>query len=136
MRKYFYIPLLLCFTFFFSSCESEDNYHSFITIVNKSDNDVYLCNRFTNVGKCNLSKGGTLKKKSNLEYNPYNGNIEMNLKNNGILEFYLVDPNHYNEPNVFYNCDSIALKNNILMHYKLTLEDLERMNWEIVYNGN
>lgn len=136
MKKFLYIPLLLCFTFFVSNCENENNSHSFITLKNNSNEDMYLCNLFTNSGKCNLSKGGILKKNSSLEYAPYNGKIESRLRDGGILEFYLVDPNNYNEHNIFYDCDSIAIKNNILMHYKLTLKDLERMNWQLVYDGN
>lgn len=136
MRKKLYIPLLLCFTFFVSNCENEDNNHLYITLKNNSDYDIYLCNLFTNSGKCNLSKGGIIKKNSSLEYSPYNGEIESRLRDGKALEFYLVDPTHYNEHNIFYDCDSITIKNNILMHYKLTLDDLKRLNWEVVYEGN
>lgn len=69
-------------------------------------------------------------------YRPFNGKIEKELGKSGVLEFYLVNPSHYNEANVFYDCDSISIKNDILMHYKLTLKDLESMNWEVVYDGN
>jgi hypothetical protein len=48
-------------------------------------------------------------------------------------EIYIIDPNHYNDPNVFYDCDSIEIKNTVLKHYVLTLDDLKKNNFTITY---
>ena len=53
---------------------------------------------------------------------------------NGVnFEFYVVDPVKYNTTNVFYNCDSIEVKNKILKRYSLTLDDLKKSNYTIHY---
>ena len=134
--KYLCIMLMLCFSLLSFSCENGENEHDYITIHNQSNSDVFLCLLFTDVhNKCNLSSGGTIEKNSILKWNVYKESIEQNLKGAKSLEFYLVDPNHYNDK-VFYDCDSIGIKNNILKYYKLTLSDLKKMNWEVIYNGN
>jgi len=119
----------------FSNCKNYYDSPSYITIHNQSDNDIYLCLLFTNwEGECTLDRGGsTLKKNSIFEWQPFGFSIERSLRGGGILEFYFVNPNHYNEHHVFYACNLITVKNEILMHYRLTLEDLQRMNWMIVY---
>ena len=133
MKKYIFIPLM-CLTLLSSTCQSDDNSHSYITLKNQSENDICLCLLFTNVeGKCTLSRGGILEKNSIFEWNPFNFSIERSLRGGGVLEFYLVNPNHYNEHNVFYDCDSIPIKNDILKHYRLTLEDLRQMNFTVVF---
>jgi hypothetical protein len=117
-----------------STCQREDDNHFVVTLKNQSDNDVYLCTRFTNhEGKCTLDRGGTLEKHSVIEFRPFNFSFERELGKNSILELYFVNPNQYNAHGIFYDCDSISIKNDVLKHYHLTLEDLQRMNWTIVY---
>ena len=133
MKKYIFIPLM-CLVLMSSTCQNDDKNHFYITLKNQSDNDIYLCLPFTNFeDKCTLSRGGILEKNSIFEWQPYNFSIERSLRGGGVLEFYFVNPNHYNEHNVFYDCDSIPIKNDILRHYRLTLEDLQRMNWTVIY---
>lgn len=138
MKKILYTLLLLCFTFFVFSCDNDDNYHTSITIKNHSETDIYLAVRgmYTYYGKCFMDSIKTLERDEIFKYTPYNGNIERQLRGGGFLEFYLVNPIRFNITNEYYDCDSLTIKNDILMHYKLTLKDLERMNWEIVYDGN
>lgn len=131
------MPLLLCFTFFFSNCVNEDNYHEYITVKNQSEKDVYLAFKgLYYPDKCFMHSTKTLTKGEVFEFFPYNGRIESRLKGGSTLEFYLIDPSRFNKNGEYYDCDSIAIKNDILMHYNLTLEDLERMNWQVVYDGN
>ncbi len=131
MKKYIFIPLMCLLM---SSTCKKDNNHFYITIQNQSDNDVYLCGLATNFeGKCTLHRFSIIEKNSTLEYCPFNNSIEKSLRGGGVLEFYLVNPNHYNAHNVFYDCDSIPIKNDILKHYQLTLEDLQQMNWTVEY---
>jgi hypothetical protein len=49
------------------------------------------------------------------------------------LDIYIIDSDEYNEPSVFYDCDSIAIKNRILKQYTLTLDDLKQSNFTITY---
>lgn len=135
MKNYMFI-LLLGLVLMTSACEDKDTSHFYITIKNQSENDVHICSLFTNTeGKCTLSKGGTLEKNSEYEFRPYNTSIERQLGggSKSVLELYLVNPDQYNEHGAFYDCDLVSMKNDILKHYKLTLEDLRQMNFTITY---
>jgi len=48
-------------------------------------------------------------------------------------DLYIVDPSNYNDPYIFYSCDSIEIKNTVLKHYILTLDDLKQSNFTISY---
>lgn len=89
--------------------------------------------KYAGEDKCALDRGIILKKNSVEEWNPFRHSIENSMNGGRILELYFVNSNHYNEQGVFYDCDSIFIKNDVLKHYKLTLEDLQRMEWKITY---
>jgi len=46
---------------------------------------------------------------------------------------YVVDPRKFISGTGFYDCDSIPIKNKVLKHYELTLDDLKKANFTIVY---
>jgi len=133
MKKYMFIPLLCLLMS--STCQNEDKNHFYITIKNRSNNDVYLARTGYYKGKCSLGIMEILEKNSVFEYRPYNWSIERVLGRGSetVLELYFVNPDKFNEPADLYDCDSIPIKNDILRHYQLTLEDLRRMNWTIVF---
>ena len=133
MKKKLYISLLLCFTLFVLNCENEDNSHYYIQVENRSEIDVYLTRRGLYNHYCMMDLLTTIKKDSVFQYQPYNTKIERQLGGNRTIELYIVNPDHFNNINEYYDCDSLAIKNDILKHYKLTLEDLQRMNWKVVY---
>jgi len=58
---------------------------------------------------------------------------ENELANGQPEEIYIVDPIHHNTPQIFYDCDSIEIKNKILKHYSVTLEDLKKSDFTITY---
>jgi hypothetical protein len=120
-----------------STCQNEDESHFYITVKNQSDSDVYLARKgiYPYYEKCFMDTITNLTKHSSFEFQPYNISIERVLGRGSktVLELYFVNPNHFNKPDEFYDCDSIPIKNDILRHYKLTLEDLQRMNWRITY---
>jgi hypothetical protein len=126
-----------------STCESKKNLHYSVTLINQSDYDVYLCMPSTSFYgeyiddvkylKCNLNRFYILEKNSTEEYQPFNYSIERELGSSQVLDWYFVSSKHYNAPLVFYDCDSISIKNDILAHYQLALEDLRQMNWTVVY---
>jgi hypothetical protein len=137
MKKYMFMPLI-CLALMSSTCQKDDDdSHFYITIKNQSDSDVYICLLFTNFeGGCSLDNGDSaLEKNSVLEFHPYNFSIERELGSGSksVLELYFVNPNQYNEQGIFYDCDSIPVKNDVLKHYRLTLEDLKQCNFTITY---
>ena len=125
---------ILCLMLMSSTCSKNDHYY--VTIKNQSEDDVMVARMGGTVdGRCGLDPingGGILKGNSAREYQPFNFSIERSL-GEGILELYIVDINHFNDDTLYYDCDSIPIKNNILRHYKLTLEDLKRSNFTITY---
>ncbi|MGG7665785.1 hypothetical protein [Dyadobacter sp. BHUBP1] len=60
---------------------------------------------------------------------------EQELGNGKTAEMYVIDPRKFNSGNGFYDCDSIVIKNEVLMHYPLTLDDLKRNNFTITYEN-
>lgn len=115
------------------SCENDEDYHSFITFENQSENLVIFGLQFTNNKTDCLLDGPEIKKNQTYKFRPYNSWIENNLSQGKPIEIYIIDIQEYNDPHVFYDCDSIAIKNKILKQYTLTLEDLKRNDFKIVY---
>jgi hypothetical protein len=60
---------------------------------------------------------------------------EQELAKGKTAELYVIDPAKFNEGFRFYDCDSIPIKNKVLKHYKLTLDDLKRNNFTITYDN-
>jgi hypothetical protein len=58
---------------------------------------------------------------------------EQELGKGKTAEMYVVDPRKFISGTGFYDCDSIPIKNKILKHYELTLDDLKKANFTIVY---
>ena len=118
-----------------STCkkESKDCHHDII-IINNSTDTVICAFRFTtgaNPTKC-LLEGDSLKP---TEYIPMKLKYcwEDELSNGRTQEIYIIDPSQFNDPNVFYSCDSIEIKNLVLKKYVLTLDDLKRSNFTVTY---
>lgn len=60
---------------------------------------------------------------------------EQELGNGKTAKMYIVDPGKFISGTGFYDCDSIAIKNEVLKHYKLALDDVKRNNFTITYNN-
>ena len=60
---------------------------------------------------------------------------EQELGNGKAAEMYIVNPRKFNSGTGFYDCDSIVIKNEVLKHYELTLDDLKRNNFSITYDN-
>lgn len=116
-----------------TTCERKDDCHAYINFTNRSEKDVIFGLRFTNTkGNCCLN-GPKVMKNETYDFRPYKSCIEINLNSNTPLVLYIIDSDNYNSHNVFYDCDSIAIKNRILKQYKLTLDDLKKLNFTITY---
>jgi len=133
MKKIMLIPLVLVSLVLLASACRDDG-HYFITFKNLSDNDVDLCNKATHFDgiytKCALIKFHTLEKNSIFEWQPFRFSIERELGGSRELELFFVNNR---QPQGFYDCDSIFIKNDVLKHLRLTLEDLQRMNFTITF---
>lgn len=114
------------------NCKKEGkDCHRSITIINKSI--IYSTKLIdgANTSTCLLTKNSTLQNNEIYEER-LNSCWESRLTNNNTFEFYIVDPIKFNMGG-FYTCDSLEIKNKILKHYNLTLDDLKNMNWTVTY---
>ncbi|TYK39909.1 hypothetical protein ACTMKN_04930 [Bacteroides pyogenes] len=131
-----FVLFFVAFTLLYA-CRREG--HSDITIVNKSNRDI-ACQgqpvRSVSLFVCNL---GTFRISSNSSFNlpaltgPHDlGVWEDYFKRNKYLQFLIMDFDIYWE---YHSkpCDIIRKCVPILHVYRLTLEDLERMDWKVVY---
>lgn len=114
------------------TCKKDGDCHAYVNIKNLSNQDVVAAIRVIGSEGCRLG-GVRLAHNESWDYRPYLACIERHMGSHEILEIYIVDINKYNEPEVFYDCDSISIKNNILKHYKLTKDTLIQSNFMITY---
>jgi hypothetical protein len=130
------IAILLVSLFFLAahcSKEGPDCHHSYNIKNNSSDTVIYAIKgqMGSDTSLCYL--GGKNLNPGDNEEIIENDCWEDYLANGRIEEFFIIDPNYYNEPNVFYDCDSIEIYNKILKHYVITLEDLQDNDFIITY---
>ncbi|MFA8300010.1 MAG: hypothetical protein ACEPOV_07605, partial [Hyphomicrobiales bacterium] len=116
-----------------ASCGNK-NYHIHIKIINKSDKDLLFCIKYPKDGKC-LLEGEIVEINKEIKYRPFNQYIERSLKGDSRINLYLVDPDKYNDPNTYYDCDSLFIKNKVLKHYSLTIRDLEEKDFTLIYRS-
>ncbi len=119
-----------------STCKKESQEcHYDISIKNNSNDTVIYALKYTlgnDPSKCSL---GGMELKPNETYLENSGQTcwEDRLTNGGTHDFYIVDPVNYNAPGVYYDCDSIGIKNKVLKHYVLTIDDLKNNNFTVTY---
>jgi hypothetical protein len=126
---------LVCSFLLFTSlqCRKENNCHSAVTIINHSNQGIIPAIRIMDVyHNCQLT-GSMIHPGESYEYDKREC-WESILKNGSNFEIYMVDTMKYNDPYVFYNCDSIEIKNKVLKHYVLSLSELQNMDFVVNYN--
>jgi len=124
---------IICLMLISSTCEKAEDCHAYINFINQYDKDVFFALRASDyIGNCRLD-GSKVMENETFDFRPYNSCIEDNLNNTTPLDIYIIDSDNYNEPGVFYDCDSIDIKNEILKHYSLTLDVLRQSNFTITY---
>jgi|SRR5690606_5864491 len=115
-----------------AQCKKEGNdCHYEITIRNNTGKNVIGAHKFFANNKCVLdgqviSSNGNYKESSRICW-------ERKISDITPYELFIIDISNYNNPNVFYSCDSIEYYNTILAHYILNLEDLKSTNFTITY---
>jgi len=122
-----------------SSCENKNDEHEFITFVNKSDREI-ACQQFWSghiteadtLYQCRIPVVGI---PADSQYNFPSGNRhnswEIDFKVIPYIQFLIMEE-IYREY-ITSPCDTIRKYVPILHCYQLTLEDLQRMNWTVVY---
>lgn len=125
---FFLLPLMS------GTCKKEGkDCHYNITIKNNSGNEIIAAIPLINAnGKCRLD-GKLINKGGSYEYRPFNFCIENSLSSGTTQDIYIIDPTLYNAIDTYYKCDSIKIKNKVLKHYVLTLDDLKRDNFTVTY---
>jgi hypothetical protein len=129
----FYLLLLsTAFTLTASKCKKEEC-HSTIYVKNESKDSVIVGRRFKDaVGRCNID-GWTLRSGETYEKRAYKGCIEDNMPDGSTYEIYIVDPLQFAGNTVFYQCDSLEIKNKILKRFNMTLQELKSNNFTMIY---
>jgi hypothetical protein len=115
-----------------ANCKKDKDCHREITIINKSNQDVIRAFNMKNTSNnCNLSgsiiKSGDSYKQDSREC------WENVVSDTKPYDLYIIDTAKYNAPTIFYSCDSIEIKNKVLKHYVLTLDDLKKNNFTVTY---
>ena len=125
--------VLLC------ACPDRDEGHRYITIINRSDKAIVWQPRMIRIGNtseqydCQYVIGGSIHGNSlyKFDYDDRGSNWEVGL-NTHYLQIMLMDAETYGEY-IVEPCDTIRKYVPILHCYQLTLADLQRMNWTVVY---
>ncbi len=129
MRKFAFI--LVCLGLTQVKCVNEECHRQIILINQSTENIVQALKIKDTLGNCILT-GSILQPGESYEYT--NRSCYEDILSAGeTFEFFIIDPNHYNTPGIFYDCSSIELENTILKHYSLTLSELELIGFTITY---
>ena len=141
------ILLLISLTLISSACPSNDDEtgHKYITIVNNSNSKI----RIQTVWSISINKADTFwhcrlpapitEQGSNRQFECSNSDRGKSWENdfNAIpyIQFLIFDAETYDEYRDYgVSCEETNYTIPVLYRYQLKLEDLERMNWTVVYS--
>jgi len=139
MKRLYTITKILLLMIMLSACPGNEDGHRYITIINQSDKTIVWQPRFFRIGEtseqydCLYVLGGSIHSNSSFkfDYDDRGNTWEIGLINH-YLQLILMDAATY-ERYIAEPCDTIRKYVPILHRYQLTLKDLERMNWTVVY---
>jgi hypothetical protein len=139
MKQFRVTILLIATSILLCACPKDENGDRYITIVNQSDKTVVWQPRMIRIGEtdeqynCQYVLGGSIHSNSSYKfaYDDRGNNWETGL-NTHYLQIILMDAETF-EQYVSEPCDTIRENVPILHTYRLTLADLQRMNWTVVY---
>lgn len=131
----------------FYSCNSDDDGHKFITVVNKSDAKVTVqivhSSKIThedNLWRCRLpdipieTNSSRMFESANADRDK---SWEDDFKYIPFIQFLIFDADVYDSMRDYdIPCEDVNYTIPVKHYYQLKLEDLERMNWEVIYDGN
>lgn len=119
-----------CLLFIPTGCENE-NCHSYISIKNRSSQQVVFATLISGTDGCVLD-GKILESGEVIEYSPFVNCIENWMRANQRVDLYFVDPEGYHSEQMF-DCDSADAYNDILVVKSLTQKELENMDFQVSY---
>jgi len=128
------IPILLC------ACPDKEDGHRYITFINKSG-QIIACQEFwsghiTNADtlfQCAIAAVG-IPADSLFNFPSLNhSGWETDFRAIPYIQYLIMDGEIYREYIAPPDCDTIRKYVPILHRYQLTLEDLQRMNWTVIY---
>lgn len=148
MKKFKILFLTISFSLLLYGCPSnDDDGHQFITIANNSDSEI----RVQMVHSSKITLKDTLwvcelpdipiEPNSERMFEPGNAirgySWEDNFKYIPFIQFLIFDAEVYDSL-IDYDipCNKVNYTIPVKHYYQLKLEDLERMNWQLVYYGN
>ena len=145
--KYFNILFFaITITMLFYSCNPDDDGHQFITIVNKSDAKITVqvvhSSKITHVDtlwRCRLpdlpieTNSSRMFESANADRDK---SWEDDFKYIPFIQFLIFDADVYDSMRDYdIPCEDVNYTIPVMHYYQLTLEDLQRLNWEVVYTG-
>lgn len=148
MKQFRAIFLMMVVSFLFYGCPStDDDGHQFITIVNKSDAKITVqtiqSSKITYADTLWVCGIAPLTIESNSERMFNSGRIrrgsswESELKDIPFVQFLIFDAEVYDSMRDYdIPCEDVNYTIPVKHYYQLKLEDLEHMNWEVIYDGN
>jgi hypothetical protein len=139
MRQFKTVMLLIAISMLLCACPDKEEGHRYITIVNQSGKTIVWQPRRIRIGEtdehynCQYIPGESIHDNSSckFDYDDRGNNWEVGL-NTPYLQVMLMDAETYDKY-IREPCDTIRKYVPILHIYRLTLIDLQRMNWIAVY---
>jgi hypothetical protein len=138
MKQFRVIILLIATSVLLCACPKDENGHRYITIINQSDKTIVWQPRFFRIGEIDeqfdcLYTLGSIHSNSSFEFRfDDRGNTWEAGLNTHYLQIMLMDDNVFSQYDL-EPCYTIRKYVPILHTYRLTLSDLQRMNWTVVY---
>ena len=134
------IILLIMACISLCACPEHEDEHRYITIINQSDKEIayqelinwsdtsFYCSSHSISFLFNIPANSSRMHEVNIRSSSW----ESYLNNGQIMDIFVADAELYEE---YWQqpCDTIRKYVPILHNYRLTLEDLQRMNWTVVY---
>lgn len=148
MKKYFRLIFLsIAVLLLFYSCEPEEEGHQFITIVNKSGAKITVqtahSSKITHADtlwSCRLpdipieTNSSRMFESANADRDK---NWEDDFKYIPFIQFLIFDTEVYDSMRDYdIPCEDVNYTIPVMHYYQLTLEDLKRINWQVIYDGN
>ena len=139
MKKFRIVITLVALCFLLCACPNGEKGHENITFINKSDREI-ACQPLCSSGiiavdslyQCRYGADG-IDADSQFLYNSLSDfGWEVDFKGMDFIQFVVMDGETYRKY-LATPCDTIRKYVPVLHCYRLTLEDLQRMKWTVVY---
>lgn len=138
MKQFFFITLLVVTAILLCACPEKEIGHRYVTFTNSSDKEI-VCQTFVSG---NITEADTLfqcrtgvvgiSPNSSYDFCSLHNSWEVDFNAMSYMQFLVMDARIYDQY-IEEPCDTIRKYIPVLHIYSLTLEDLQRMNWTVVY---